>query len=268
MKEIKLCIIGITGRMGRELMAAVQRRADAGENIRVLAGIAEDKDPFIGERMPSVELPISSSWETKYNQSDIIIDFSSPAGALLAAESAIKAKKPLLECSTGLNAEEEKIVFDASKHVPLLRTRNTSLGINVLCKLVNDATRMLGESFEIELVEIHHRYKKDAPSGTALMLLEEAAKARNTDLRDVINLGRSGVGLSRPSQEIGAQAVRGGDVAGDHTVFFLADGERLELTHRATGAKTFAEGAIRAAIWLADSNREKGAYNMLDVLED
>lgn len=268
-KEIKVCIVGLSGRLGKELRESVVRRCQAGERWSIVGGIVAPDDPQLGAELPGVDLKLSSEWKEEFNIADVIIDFSSAAGAKKALEAAKKNSIPLIECSTGLSEELEEEIISVAKHVPVIRTRNTSVGVNVMKQLVFEAAKMLGEGFEVELVELHHRYKKDAPSGTAYLLLEEVARAREVSLQDVVSLGRQGLGEPRASSEIGAQAVRGGDVAGEHTVYFFSDGERIEVTHRATSPRIFAEGALRAAKWLVAGNRSgqsSGLFSMLDVL--
>lgn len=268
--EIKLFIFGISGRLGQELRSAVVRRQEAGEKMRIIGGMVAESDPAFGEQLSAVETPAAAEWQPAFAEADAIIDFSSPAGTMRAVEAARESEIPLLVCTTGLSPEQEAEVQKVSSVVPLIRARNTSVGINTMRKLVQDAAKMLGEQFEVELVELHHRIKKDSPSGTAILLLEEVARAREIPLSDVLNTGRSGVGLSRKPGEIGAQAVRGGDVAGEHTVYYLSDGERIEITHRATSPRIFAEGALRAVEWLLKHKRSGGApgsFTMFDVLE-
>lgn len=268
-EEKRLVIVGVSGRLGRELRDAVRRRQEAGEKIQIIGGLVAESDPSLGESLSVVDGPVVSDWVPEFNAADVIIDFSSPEGAMKAVAAARTWKIPLLECSTGLDIKEEAVIQDLATVVPFIRSRNTSVGVNVARKLVYEAAKMLGEKFEVELVELHHRYKKDAPSGTAYLLLEEVARARDVPLADVLNLGRSGVGVQRKGAEIGAQAVRGGDVAGEHTVYYFSDAERIEITHRATSPRIFAEGALRAADWLITrqrSGRGPGSFTMFDVL--
>ena len=187
----------------------------------------------------------------------VVIDFSAPAACAQMAPLCVKAGVPYLVASTALTAADEAAISSAIASVPVLQAANLSVGVNVLAELVTAAAERLAD-FDIEISEVHHRQKRDAPSGTALML-GAAARAGRSALRDVV--GRTGL---RVSDELGYSAVRGGDVSGEHTVFFLGNGERLELTHRATTPDIFADGALRAAAWLV--GKPPGRYTMHDVL--
>ncbi len=269
-ESTNVVVIGITGRMGAELRAAVPRFAEQGVAIEIVGGIAAASDPLCGSELSGVRFPVSSSWKEEFSIADVIIDFSSLEGAQLACEAAQSSKLPLLECSTGLDRETEERIHATSEVVPVLRTNNTSLGVTVMGRLVEEAARLLDARYEVELVELHHKFKRDSPSGTAFQLLEGVARSRGVELDSVLTRGRSGTELSRASGEIGAQAVRGGDVAGEHTVYFFGDGERIELTHRATKRSVFADGALTAAVWLhkhASSGGASGMYSMIDVLQ-
>ena len=197
-------------------------------------------------------------------KADTLIDFSFhaavPANMVLAA----KLGKPVVLGITGLNAEEEAAVRAAAAKVPLLWTPNMSLGVNLLFAMVEKAAAVLDQDYDAEIVEVHHRHKKDAPSGTALRLGEKIAAGRGQSFREVASFGREGLVGERPRGEIGLHAVRAGDVVGDHTVSFAADGERLEFTHRATSRDAFALGALKAARWLV--GRPPGFYDMRAVL--
>ncbi|MCB0322211.1 MAG: 4-hydroxy-tetrahydrodipicolinate reductase [Bdellovibrionales bacterium] len=263
---MKVVIFGVSGRMGKELLQAASRLRGQGQDIEVLAGMVAEGDPALGHTVSDVRFPLAQSWQESFDEADMLIDFSAPEGAMAALAVASTRGIPLVECTTGLSEAEEKQVALAATKTPIVRARNTSIGVSVLAQLVRRATALLGPDYEVELVELHHRHKRDAPSGTAYHLLEEVAAARGESLSDSITLGRRGVGPERRKAEIGAQAVRGGDVAGEHTVYFFGEGERLELTHRATSRRIFADGAFRAARWLAQG-RKPGLYSMLDVLE-
>jgi 4-hydroxy-tetrahydrodipicolinate reductase len=262
----KILLIGASGRMGMAIAASISRERQVGQEISIVGGICAADDPYVGQKLALVSAPISDCWNDDFAEANVIVDFSSQLGTDQAIEIAGERKLPVLIGTTGLNEGQEQKIRDLAKVVPVLRTRNTSVGINVLAALVEDASKMLVQGFEAELVELHHRFKSDSPSGTALMLLERVAKGRGLDLKDVLTSGRSGTELSRKENEIGAQAVRGGDVAGEHTVYFFGEGERLELTHRATNRSIFADGALRGAKWLV-AKKEPGYYSMIDALK-
>lgn len=263
--EIRIVLFGATGRMGKEVIAAVERTSSPSCRYTVIGGVSIEGDAALGKIVSGVRSPLTSDWVPEYEESDVIIDFSSPAGTQKALRAASVAKRPLLVCTTGLSSSLDRDFARVAEVAPVIRTRNTSVGVNTMLKLVAQAAQMLGSGFDVELTEIHHRWKKDSPSGTAISLLESVAEAKGVSLDDVLTSGRSGMSEGRGDFEIGAQAVRGGDVAGDHTVYFLGQGERLEITHRVTARAILADGALRAAKWLAEC-RHPGMYSMLDVL--
>jgi len=258
---MKILIYGATGRMGREIIAASLKHSD----MSVIGGMLRAGSPDVGTIFEGLESELSDSWHSNFDKADVIIDFSSASGTEKAIALARDKKMPIVIGTTGISDKLEQDIVELAKGVPVLRTRNTSVGVNALALLLEQAAKMLGQDFETELVELHHKHKTDSPSGTALLLLEHVAKAKSQNLSDVITTGRSGTELSRDKDEIGAQAVRGGDVAGEHTVYFFGEGERLELTHRATNRSIFADGALKGARWLVE-NKKAGFYSMLDVL--
>jgi 4-hydroxy-tetrahydrodipicolinate reductase len=195
---------------------------------------------------------------------DAVIDFSSPGLTVEVVEAARSLKRPVVVGTTGLDAAARAAVERAANEVPMVLAPNMSLGVAVLTELCERAARALGPGFDLEIVEVHHRKKKDAPSGTALALGEAVARATGEPLATRARYGREGAVGARTDDEIGVLGVRGGDVVGDHTVHFLGLGERLELTHRATSRETFARGAVRAALFLC--GRKPGLYSMRDVL--
>jgi 4-hydroxy-tetrahydrodipicolinate reductase len=192
------------------------------------------------------------------------IDFSVPAATVANVEAAAAAGAAMVVGTTGLSPADKERIAAAAKTIPVVLAPNMSVGLNVVLKLVADATRMLGAAYDIEIVETHHRAKRDAPSGTALRLAEAVADASGRDLASTARYERHGDIGPRTAAEIGIQTLRGGDVFGDHTVFFLGQGDRIEITHRASSRDTFAHGAIRAALWLAE--KPAGLFDMRDVL--
>jgi len=197
-------------------------------------------------------------------ESDVVIDFSlhhaTPKVAAVCAEN----RKALVIGTTGHSPDETAIIRKAQSAIPIVWASNFSTGVNTLFWLTRKAAEILGPSFDLEIVEMHHRMKQDAPSGTAATLAQILADVRGQQLAEVIRPGRQGIVGARSSAEIGMHSMRGGDVIGDHTVMFAADGERLELTHRASSRETFANGALRAAEWVV--NQKPGIYDMQDVL--
>jgi 4-hydroxy-tetrahydrodipicolinate reductase len=239
----RIGIFGSAGRMGQALQAAI---ADAGQDYA--GGIDRDGDP--------AALAV---------QSDVLVDFSVPGALEFNCEAAIAAGVPLLIGTTGLEERHHWLIDAAAVSIPVLQTGNTSLGVTLLAHLVREAAQRLGPDWDIEIVETHHRRKVDAPSGTALLLGEAAACGRNERLPDVEQRARDGITGARPSGAIGFASLRGGTVAGDHAVHFLADNERLTLSHSAENRAIFARGAVRAAQWLL--GRGPGRYTMPEVLD-
>ncbi len=251
---MKFGIVGATGRVG---MLLVKILKEQNENIAAVM--------FQGKQ--TIEFPpqtiITNDAEELLKHCDVAIDFSSPIATQSLLEAALNNPKPLVIATTGLNEHQKNLILQASQKMPVLYATNMSLGIAILNKLVNLVSEKLRD-FDIEIVEQHHRYKVDAPSGTALTLAETAAKARGLELKDVMVTGRSGHVGARSKDEIGVFALRGGDIVGRHTVGFYNEGEFLELNHTATSRETFARGAIKVAKWLV--NQEKGLYSINDAL--
>ncbi len=241
---MKIAIVGAAGRMGRKLCELA-----AGTGLEVISkvDVAEGYD----KTWPGGEV-------------EGVIDFSYhtgvPAGVAKAAAEGI----PYVIGTTGLSPEEQKTVDEAAGKIPVVQSGNYSLGVNILLELVKKTASLLGEEYDIEVVEMHHRHKKDAPSGTALMLAKSAADGRGADLGAKAVYGRKGDIGERPAGEIAIHALRGGSVVGDHTVMFAGELERVELTHKAQDRAAFAAGALKALCWAKD--RAPGLYTMRDVL--
>ncbi|MFM7029010.1 MAG: 4-hydroxy-tetrahydrodipicolinate reductase [Chakrabartia sp.] len=235
-------IIGSQGRMGKALVAAA---AEAG--LAIAGGVDAGDD--VGALARSA---------------DVLIDFSSPKALLGTLGAAVAAGTPLLIGTTGLEEDHHRAIDDAAYHIAVLQTGNTSLGVTLLARLVREAAAALGPDWDIEIVEMHHRMKVDAPSGTALLLGEAAAQGRGIDLARHSERGRDGQTGARQQGAIGFAALRGGSVAGDHDVIFATDHERIELIHRAENRSIFARGALRAAHWLQP--QPAGRYRMDQVL--
>ncbi len=196
--------------------------------------------------------------------SDVLIDFSAPAALQANLEACAGAGKPLVIGTTGLEESHHRMIDEVARSLPILQTGNTSLGVNLLAALVEEAARRLDEDWDIEIVEMHHRHKVDAPSGTALMLGEAAAQGRGIALADHSERGRDGITGARARGAIGFASLRGGSVPGDHSAIFAAEGESITLSHRAESRTIFARGAVKAALWLKD--QPAGRYTMKNVL--
>ena len=255
---IRAVVAGAAGRMGSRILAALREERDF-----AIAGAFERAGADqVGQEVSGVR--IAAGIEPALEKgADVVIDFTAPTASLQHAAVCAGRGIALVVGTTGFTEEQKKTLRGSSSRIPVLLAPNMSAGVNVLFRLVADAARALGESYEIEIVETHHRMKRDAPSGTALRLAEVAADALGWRDRPFVYERHGEVG-ARKGATIGLSAVRGGDVVGDHTVHFLADGERLELTHRATSRDNFARGAVRAARWVA--GRKPGFYDMQDVL--
>lgn len=235
-------------RLGAALEQAGHPRL--GDDIGVLAGLGEPLGVFLSDDLDS--------------EVDVMIDFSLPAGTMTRLEACVERTIPMVIGTTGLDDYQVGKVHAASKVIPVVFAPNMSIGVNLLLRVVGEVARALGDGYDVEIVEMHHRFKKDAPSGTALKLAEAVAEATGRSLKKDAVYGRQGKVGERTSGEIGIHAVRGGDVVGEHTVTFAALGERIELTHKAGSRETFVRGAVRAARFLLTS--KPGLYSMLDVL--
>ena len=235
-------IIGSEGRMGKALVDAI---AAAGATLS--GGIDAGGDPIALARI-----------------SDVLVDFSSPKALVANLGAAVAAGKPIIIGTTGLDEDHHRAIDDAARHIAVLQTGNTSLGVTLLARLVREAAARLGPDWDIEIAELHHRHKIDAPSGTALLLGEAAASGRGIILVTSSERGRDGVTGARASGAIGFASIRGGSAAGDHTVLIAGEGERIELTHRAENRSIFAKGAVKAALWL--KAMPAGRYSMDQVL--
>jgi 4-hydroxy-tetrahydrodipicolinate reductase len=240
---LRLLINGAKGRMGQMLIACAKEDA----NLQVVAEI-DQGDDFAGA-VPA---------------SDAVIDFSHHNTIELVLARCVEHKKTLVIGTTGHTDTQSACIRHAAGQIPIVFAPNYSIGVNTLFWLTRRATEILGTAFDLEVVEMHHRMKKDAPSGTAKRLAEILAEVRQLQYNEDVRHGRHGIVGERTNKEIGMHAIRGGDVVGDHTVIFAANGERVELTHKASSRETFARGALRAAQWA--SGRTPGLYDMQDVL--
>lgn len=253
---VKVGVFGANGRVGKLLIDDLK----SSKNISLSSVYVRNSLDFSID--PSVL--VSTDMKSFLHACDIVIDFSLPEACEALLEAALQTPKPLVIGTTGLNAHQLNLLKQASEHMPILYATNMSLGVALLNKLVHQASAAL-KGFDIEIVEMHHKHKKDAPSGTALTLAESAAHGRGLDLNKVRVSGRDGNIGERNSDEIAVMALRGGDIVGRHTVGFYNDGEFIELNHTATSRNTFSKGAIRAASWLV--KKELGLYSISDCLE-
>ena len=267
---VRVVVTGVAGRMGTRILNAL--RAD--EGCEVVGATERSESPRIGldaglltsagPLEVTVVASLAAALDGAREKAQVVIDFTAPAASLQHAQLCAERGVGLVVGTTGLSAAARAEMAGAAQRIPVLMAPNMSVGVNVLFRLVADAAKALGPAYECEIVEMHHRGKADAPSGTALRLAEVAADALGLDAAAACVYQRHGQIGARKSNTIGVQTLRGGDVVGEHTVFFLADGERIELTHRATSRDNFAAGAVRAAKWLA--GKPAGLYDMQDAL--
>ncbi len=263
-----VCVIGAAGRMGRTLVRCLQERIVS--DLKLVGAVeavecAEaDKDAGLVAGIGEAGIRISCGLQ-EFPEADVFIDFSSHQGTAGNAERISGWRKAMVIGTTGLTVEEKAKVERAAKIIPIVMAPNMSVGVNLLLSSVEKAAAALkGKGYDVEVIERHHRRKKDAPSGTALAFGEAAARGLGWDLKQVSVHGRQGLVGERPGEQIGFHAVRGGDIIGDHTVLFATDGECIEFSHRATTRDAFAVGALSAAAWVA--GRKPGLYSMRDVL--
>jgi len=255
---MRLAVTGAGGRMGRALIEAIQ--ADGG--LELAAALDAAASAAIGQDFGGVR--VSSDVAAAVAACDVLIDFTRPEGTMAHVAACAKQGRAMVIGTTGFSPEQTKAIAEAAKRIPVALSPNFAVGVNVLFKLAETAARALGDGYDVEIVEAHHRHKVDAPSGTALKLGEVIAKALERDLKKVSVHGREGDTGERPTKAIGFHAIRGGDIVGEHTAFFAGVGERLELTVRSQSRMTYAHGAVRAAKWL--QSKPAGLYDMFDVL--
>lgn len=264
---VRIAVAGAAGRMGRRISALTLEY----DGIMFAGGFEHPNHPEIGADMGKIAgtdlggVKLAGSMEEVIDGADVIINFTTPEATLANMEALAEAgKKAMVIGTTGIDKAGQARISELSRKVPCVYAGNMSLGINLLTKIVGDIARALGNDYDVEVIEAHHKLKKDAPSGTAFMLAEAAASALGRDLDKDGVFSRHGMIGERGSNEIGIQTIRGGDVVGEHTVMFLGMGERIEISHRVSNRDTFARGALKAALWLKD--RPAGLYSMQDVL--
>ena len=265
MADIRVAIAGASGRMGRMLIEAVL----GAEGVVLGSTFDRPGTPFIGRdagEMAGVVtgVVISDDARAAITAADCVIDFTRPEGTLQHLALARELGKAMVIGTTGFDAEGKAAIADASREVPVVFAPNMAVGVNAVFKLLEVAARILSEGYDVEVIEAHHRFKVDAPSGTALRMGEVVARELGRDLDTCAIYGREGYTGERKAETIGFSTVRGGDVVGDHTVLFAGIGERIEITHRSASRVTYAYGALRACRFL--SGRTSGLYDMQDVL--
>ena len=265
METIRYAIAGSSGRMGRTLIEAVQREPGA-----VLAAALEHAgNPFLGKDAGELVgapcgVRITADLDEALAGADCLIDFTRPEGTLQHLEACRRHRVSLVIGTTGFSAQGKKAIEDAATEIPVVFAPNMAVGVNAVFRLLDVAARILNEGYDIEVIEAHHRHKVDAPSGTALRMGEVVAGALGRDLSECAVYGREGHTGERPATQIGFSTIRGGDIVGDHTVLFAADGERIEITHKSASRMPYARGALRAGRFMRGHAR--GLFDMQDVL--
>lgn len=263
---IKVIIAGAAGRMGTRLVALLKE-----STTLTLAGAIEGKGhQALGEDAGEIAgcgkagIQITEDLTALLKEGEVVIDFSTPDATLNHLRAASQHRRAMVIGTTGLSVSEFEELKSMTRHIPCVFSPNMSVGVNLLYKIIGEMAKTLGDEYDIEVIEAHHRLKKDAPSGTALRIAEVLAKAVKRDLDQVGVYARKGLIGERKTQEIGIQTIRAGDIVGDHTILFGGMGERIEVTHRASSRDTFARGALRAAGWVV--KQQPGLYDMMDVL--
>jgi len=261
-----IIVCGVGGRMGGAVVRAIQQSTA----FKLIAAIDKPGSERLGKDAGEIaaadrlDIPVTDKLDMALKPNSVIIDFTHPEASLRFLQSAAKKSVPIVIATTGFSAKQQAEIKRLARRAPTLLSANTSLGVNVLVSLLGQAAKMLGDDYDVEIIEAHHRFKKDAPSGTALALGRSVGDALDRDLAKVAINGRRGIVGERSKKEIALLSVRAGDIVGEHTVIFGGIGERLEFIHRAHSRDTFARGALRAAQWLA--KRKPGIYGMQDVL--
>ena len=265
-KMINVGVIGAGGRMGRMLIEAIQDNPQT----TLIAAIERQGSSLVGADAGEVaavgrlDVQIVDDLQSVINKIDVLIDFSLPAATEQNMQVCAEHNVGMVIGTTGFNEQQEQVLAKASEQVAIVYAGNYSTGVNLSLKLLGMAAKAFGTDADVEVIEAHHKHKIDAPSGTAYMMAEAVAEARGQNLKDVAVYGREGQTGEREAGTIGIHAIRGGEIIGDHTVMFIADGEVVEITHRARARMTFAAGAVRAATWIVQQSA--GQYNMQDVL--
>jgi len=258
--QLNIGVVGCLGRMGQAIVAAINEA----EGARFVAGSEVAVHPGVGKRMTGTDVIVSDSAKAVFEAADVVIDFTPPGNTSTHTLLACETGTPLVVGTTGFTEDDDAAMTHAGNHTVMVQAGNYSLGVNLLMSLVRDAASKLGAEWDIEVLEMHHRHKVDAPSGTALMLGEAAAEGRGEKLSDIRADVRDGITGEREKGSIGFAALRGGSVIGEHEVIFASGSERLVLSHKAENRALFADGAVRAALWTA--GQKPGRYTMTDVL--
>tara|TARA_Y100001936_G_scaffold146000_2_gene142374 strand:+ start:14148 stop:14954 length:807 start_codon:yes stop_codon:yes gene_type:complete len=265
MSKLNIAVAGSSGRMGQALLAAVLKDS----SLHLQVALEKEGSPYLTKNVGTLtgipsNVIITDDFSTALLGSDILIDFTQPEGTIRhLAVCRAKGIKMVIG-TTGFSVEQKNMLKEASNDIALVVAPNMSVGVNITFKLLDIAAKALGEGYDTEIIEAHHRHKVDAPSGTALHMGEIVAKATENNLSEIAVYGREGNTGERSSSSIGFSTIRGGDIVGDHTAMFIGTGERIEISHKASSRATFTNGALRASHFLAD--KDKGIFDMQDVL--
>jgi len=263
---IRVAVCGINGRIGRHIVEMV---TDDPELILV-GGLVKPGQMHISNNGRFADwcgrsgVVVTESLGQLLETSDVIIDFSTPEASIANLKKCRRYGKAMVIGSTGFTHGDSTLIREFARNIPVVHSPNMSVGVNVIFRMIKEVAGILGDDFDVEIMEAHHRMKKDSPSGTALHLGKVVAETLGRNLNMVASCFREGTNNVRDQKEIGMQSIRGGDIIGDHTVYFIGKGERIEITHRAQNREMFSQGAVKAAKWLVD--REPGLYGMNDVL--
>lgn len=262
----RIAVTGAAGRMGKMLIEAIglNESTKLGAAIEMVGSPAVGQDAGVISGLGELGVTVVDDLSAVLSDFDVLIDFTVPQATVANAALCVPQQKKIVIGTTGLTVDQESSIADAAQHTAICKASNYSTGVNLCFKLLKQAAEILGDDYDVEIVEAHHRHKVDSPSGTALSMGEAVANGLGRNLKDVAIYGREGQVGARPDKEIGFATVRGGDVVGDHTVMFLADGERVEISHKASSRMSFARGAVRAAAWL--ESKKAGLYDMQSVL--
>lgn len=263
---IRAVVTGAAGRMGGSIVRIIKEM----DGITLTGAIERKGHPFVGNDagevtgIGSIGVKITDVIDSILDNADVVIDFTTPEATLFNLQKVSSSNKPIVIGTTGFSREGEERIKEFATRISCVFSPNMSVGVNVVFRIIQDIAKVLGDEYDVEIVEAHHRHKKDAPSGTAMKMAQILAETLGRNLSDVGRFSRHGITGERNRKEIGIQSLRAGDIVGDHTVLFGGLGERIEITHRAHGRDNFARGAVRAAMWVV--NQKPGLYNMMDVL--
>jgi len=263
---LRIAVAGVTGRMGKIIVEAIAKTDNVVLGAASVRPNSSSEDEDVGSLcgLPPLGVYAAVNLEECLDDFDVLIDFTSPAATMKHLEFCRQAGKKMVIGTTGFADDQSLAIKVASSDIPIVFAPNMSVGVNLCLNLLKQAAEVVGEDTDIEIIEAHHRHKKDAPSGTALKMGEVVAQAMGRNLEDVAVYGREGQIGERDKKTIGFETIRAGDIVGDHTVMFAGDGERIEITHKSSSRMTYAAGSVKAALWL--SEKDKGLFDMQDVL--